>query len=193
MLSDQDIERFLNRSVDPLVIDPIADRSVQIQPASVDLRLSRHFQFYRISSTPYIDSRSADTVKDCWESVTLKQDVPLVIHPGEFVLGSTVERIELPADLSARVEGRSSFGRLAVIVHATAGFIDPGFCGEITLEIANLGRIPVVLHPGDRVCQICFFQLSSPARRPYGPERSSKYQHQVGAQPSRIGRDQRTS
>src|SRR6478735_3217561 len=120
------------------------------------------------------------------EGVTVPAGGGFVFDPGEFVLGSTVERVAIPHDLVARVDGRSSVGRLAIVVHATAGFIDPGFEGEITLELSNIGRIPVRLYPGMRIAQIVFQTMTSPAERPYGAARGSKYQGQSGPQASRI-------
>jgi dCTP deaminase len=112
-----------------------------------------------------------------------------ILHPGDFVLGTTTERVEIPPDLIAHVQGRSSLGRLAVVVHATAGIVDPGYEGQITLELSNLGTAPVALSPGMRVSQLIFTELSSPAERPYGSDRDSKYQGQSGPQASRIGSD----
>ena len=113
---------------------------------------------------------------------------PFVLHPGEFALGSTMEKVSIPPDLVARLEGRSSIGRIAVVVHATAGFVDPGFEGQITLELSNLGRCAVKLYPGMRISQIVFHQMTSAAERPYGPARGSKYHGQQGPIPSRIAR-----
>ncbi len=123
------------------------------------------------------------------ETVVVEEGEAFVLHPGEFVLGATRERVAVPPDLVARVEGRSSIGRLAVVVHATAGFIDPGFDGRITLELSNLGRLPVKLYPGMRISQVVFHTMTSPAERPCGPGRGSKYQGQSGPVASRIADD----
>ncbi|MFB6185717.1 MAG: dCTP deaminase, partial [Halobacteriaceae archaeon] len=112
-----------------------------------------------------------------------------ILHPGDFVLGTTIEEVKIPPDLIAHVEGRSSLGRLAIVVHATAGLADPGYEGQITLELSNLGSAPVSLTPGMRISQLTFTELSSPAQRPYGPDRGSKYQGQEGPQPSKIQSD----
>lgn len=190
ILSDADIKkRLLEKSI---VIDPITDMDQQIQPASVDLRLADTFVVYRLPDQPCIDPQDPDTVNQFTDTVKVKPGNAFILHPGEFALGSTVERVKVPADLVARVEGRSSIGRLAVVVHATAGFIDPGFDGRITLELSNLGRVAVKLYPGMRISQIVFHTMQSPAERPYGPERGSKYWGQEGAVASKIGSDFKT-
>lgn len=186
ILSDRDIRERLARG--DLVVDPLEDPDVQVQPASIDLRLSNEFLVFRNPHVPYIDPRGPP--QDLTEPLTVPEGGALVLHPGEFVLGSTLERVRIPPDLVARVEGRSSMGRLAVVVHATAGFIDPGFEGRITLELSNLGRVAVALHPGMRISQIVLHEMRSPAQRPYGsPGRGSKYQGQSGPVASRIRDD----
>jgi dCTP deaminase len=188
ILSDRDLRRRLFETRD-LVVRPLDDPDVQIQPASIDLRLGSEFLTFRSARVPFIDPASHAGVGEYTERIALKEGEPFLIHPGEFALGSTVEWIELPDDLVARVEGRSSLGRLAVVVHATAGFIDPGFRGCITLELSNLGRVPVALRPGMRICQIAVYEMSSPADRPYGAARGSKYQGQTGPTASRVHED----
>jgi dCTP deaminase len=187
ILSDHDILARI-RSGDVL-IDPLDDPDLQVQPASVDLRLASTFVTYRLPHVPCIDARDPRSVEDYTETVEIAPGEGFVLQPGEFALGSTFERVRIPPDLVARVEGRSSIGRLAVVVHATAGFIDPGFEGRITLELSNLGRCAVKLYPGMRISQVVFHTMMSPADRPYGPARGSKYQGQTGPVPSRIGRD----
>lgn len=186
ILSDRDILARLAKG--DLVVDPLDDPAVQVQPASVDLRLGDEFLVFRHTSIPFIDP--ALEAKDSYtEPVRVARDGTFILHPGEFALGTTHERVQIPPDLVARVDGRSSLGRLAVVVHSTAGFIDPGFRGRITLELSNLGRIPVALRPMMRVCQLSFETMTSPAERPYGAARGSKYQDQTGPVASRIGRD----
>lgn len=187
ILSDRDLRARLEAG--DIVIDPLEDPELQIQPASVDLRLSSTFVVYRLPHVPCIDARDPSSVEDYTEVVEIEPGEGFVLQPGEFALGSTAEWVEVPADLVARVEGRSSIGRLAVVVHATAGFIDPGFQGRITLELSNLGRCAVKLYPGMRISQVVFHTMVSPAERPYGPARGSKYQGQQGPVASRIGRD----
>ena len=162
ILSDSDIK---NRLETDLLIDPLDDPDEQIQPASVDLTLSHAF---------VQDGKEYGT--DDW-----------TLTPGEFVLGSTVETVGIPVDLVATVEGRSSWGRKGLTIHSTAGFVDPGFVGQITLEVSNEGNKPITIEAGDRICQIVFQTLQTPSERPYGHEdRSSKYQEQSGPVESRI-------
>ena len=187
ILSDRDIRSRLERG--DLQIAPLQDRELQIQPASVDLRLGNEFIVYKPGQIACLDPRDPATLTAATETVAVAADSAFILHPGEFALGSTVERVAIPRDLVARVDGRSSVGRLAVVVHATAGFIDPGFAGQITLELSNLGRIPVRLYPGMRIAQIVLHQLTSAAERPYGSERGSRYQEQIGPQASRLRLD----
>ncbi len=189
ILSDRDIQARLNKG--DLHIDPSPDMAVQLQPASVDLRLGHNFVVYRLPHVPCIDPRDPNSVSHYTEDVNIPEGQAFVLQPGEFALGSTMERVRIPADLVARVEGRSSIGRLAIVVHATAGFIDPGFEGQITLELGNLGRCAVKLYPGMRISQIVFHTMLNPAERPYGADRNSKYQGQQGPVASRINRDMR--
>ena len=205
ILSDGDIRRRLEAG--DLVIEPLDDPELQIQPASVDIRLGREFlEFERTN----ISSIHPDNADEAEQYVTATHVPPedqvsiegfdggrdsarvndeFILHPGDFVLGTSVERVEIPDDLIAHVEGRSSLGRLAIIVHATAGIVDPGFRGKITLELSNLGSAPVALKPGMRISQLTFTELKTPAERPYGAERGSKYQDQAGPQASRIQGD----
>jgi dCTP deaminase len=185
ILSDRDLRERLSRG--DLVVEPLEDPELQIQPASIDLRLDKTFVAFRASRLPCIDPRNIPP--DVTERIEVAEGESFVLHPGDFVLGSTIERVRIPPDLVARVEGRSSLGRLAIVVHATAGFIDPGFEGQITLELSNLGRTGVKLYPGMRISQIVLHQMKSPAERPYGAARGSKYQGQSGPVVSRISHD----
>ncbi len=187
ILSDRDILARLETG--DLRIDPISDVERQVQPASVDLRLGTEFLEFQRANISCIHPDRADEVEEYVESTNVPEGEEFVLHPGDFVLGSTKERVAVPDDLVAHVEGRSSLGRLAVVIHATAGLADPGFEGHVTLELSNLGTAPVALTPGMRISQITFTELSSPAERPYGAERGSKYQGQSGPQASRIGSD----
>jgi dCTP deaminase len=187
ILSDADIRRRLADG--DLAIEPLADPKLQIQPASVDLRLGREFLEFQHANIPCIHFDSEREIAEYVDEVVVDEGDEYVLHPGDFVLGTTVERVEIPADLIAHVEGRSSLGRLAIVVHATAGLCDPGYQGQITLELSNLGTAPVALSPGMRVSQLTFTELASPAERPYGAERGSKYQDQEGPQASRIQGD----
>lgn len=187
ILSDRDLRaRLRDQSIG---VDPLEDPDLQIQPASIDLRLGNTFVAYKLPHVPCIDPRDPKSVSGYTETFHIPNGEAFVLHPGEFALGSTIERVRVPPDLVARVEGRSSIGRLAIVVHATAGFIDPGFEGEITLELSNLGRCAVKLYPGMRISQVVFHTMTSPAERPYGPARGSKYQGQGGPVASRIAKD----
>jgi len=163
-------------------IDPW-DREL-VQPASVDLRLGSSFRVFHNHRTSAIDLRDPPT--NLTEQITVQDGEAFVIHPGEFCLGATLEYVELPDDIVARIEGKSSLGRLGLIVHATAGFCDPGWKGTLTLELNNLTRVPIKLYPALAIAQLSFMALDAPARRPYGL--GSHYQGQVEATESRYGR-----
>ena len=188
ILSDADICRRLADG--ELVVEPLADPELQVQPASIDLRLGREFLEFQRTNISCIHPDSEREVDEYVEESHVEAGEDFVLHPGDFVLGTTKERVEIPPDLIAHVEGRSSLGRLAVVVHATAGLADPGYQGQITLELSNLGTAPVALTPGMRISQLTFTELKSPAERPYGAERGSKYQGQSGPQASRIQSDE---
>jgi dCTP deaminase len=184
VLSDRTIREELASG--RIVIEPFDEGA--LQPASVDLRLNSSFRLFRVTSRPYIDVR--EPVDDLTELVEIAPDEPFVIQPGTFFLGSTVETISLPDDIVARVDGKSSLGRLGLLVHATAGYVDPGWRGRLTLELSNQSQMPIALYYGMRVAQISFLRLSSPVDRPYGsPELGSKYQGQTGPTASRISRE----
>ena len=189
ILSDRDIRRRLEEG--GLVVEPLSDPELQIQPASIDLRLGNEFLEFERSNIPCIHPESEEETEEYTRRRVVESGDEYVLHPGDFVLGTTYETVEIPDDLVARVEGRSSLGRLAVVVHATAGFVDPGYRGQITLELSNLGTAPVALRPEEmRISQIVLTELSSPAETPYGDERGSKYQDQDGPTASRIGNDE---
>jgi dCTP deaminase len=181
ILSDRSIKEQIASG--RLVIEPFDPGLVQ--PSSVDLRLDRTFLVFRNTRKAYLDVR--EPVDDLMERIELEDEEPLVLHPTEFILGSTVERVTIPADLVGRLEGRSSVGRLGVVIHSTAGYLDPGFSGQITLEIANLANIPVRLYPGMRIAQVSFSQMTTAAETPYGQRGlGSKYQGQGSPTPSRL-------
>ncbi len=187
ILSDTDLLERLQQG--DLVVDPIDDLDTQVQPASIDMRLGSEFLEFQRTNIPCIHPNRADEVDEYVRETYVDEGDEFILHPGDFVLGTTKERVEIPPDLVATVEGRSSLGRLAVVVHATAGFVDPGYRGQITLELSNLGAAPVALSPGMRVSQLVFTELRSPSTRPYGAERGSKYQDQVGPRASKIQDD----
>ena len=182
VLSDGTIRRLVEDG--RIKIDPWDETLVQ--PASVDLRLGDSFRVFHNHRASAIDLR--DPPQHLTEEVKVTGDEPFVIHPGEFALGRTLEWVELPDDIVARIEGKSSLGRLGLIVHATAGFCDPGWKGTLTLELANLTRVPIRLYHGLAIAQLSFMALDAPAERPYGHEElGSHYQGQVGATASRYG------
>ena len=186
ILSDTTILRRLTSAEVTLAIDTIKDKNVQIQPASVDLRLAAYFIRVRKTHGGVIDLLKPEQEVD-----RVTADGSFIIEPGEFVLGATQERVRMPNDLVGRVDGRSSLGRLGLVVHVTAGFIDQGFAGRITLELMNFNPNPLRLHVGMRICQISFHTLSEEVTRPYGPERGSKYvgAYAEGVTASRLGED----
>jgi dCTP deaminase len=188
ILSDQDIKKHLSEG--KIVIDPLEDPDRQIQPSSVDLRIGSEFKGFRIIRKPCIDPLDPSDLESYMESFHIEKGKPFIIHPGEFALATTHETVQLPDDLVARVEGRSSMGRLGITMHVTAGYIDPGFRGKITLEISNIGKMPVALYGGQRVCQIVFETMTTPSKRPYGhPDRDSKYMNQEKPVTSKIKQD----
>ncbi|MDL2246460.1 dCTP deaminase [Methanobrevibacter sp. OttesenSCG-928-K11] len=187
ILSDKDIKKYLDDK--KIIIDPLEDEK-QIQPSSVDLRIGKEFKVFKVIRKPYIDPLDEEDVASYMESSTVEDGKAFIIHPNEFALATTEEYIKVPDDLVARVEGRSSMGRLGVTMHVTAGYIDPGFEGKITLEISNIGAMPVALYPGQRVCQVVFETMTSPSEKPYGhPDRNSKYMGQKRPESSRIKQD----
>ncbi|HET8607928.1 MAG TPA: dCTP deaminase [Gaiellaceae bacterium] len=179
VLADRTIRRLLEEG--RIEIDPY-DASL-LQPSSVDVRVDRLFRVFRNNRASYIDVK---VEQDLTELVEVAEDEPFILHPGEFVLGSTLERVRLPDDLVARLEGKSSLGRLGLLIHSTAGFIDPGWNGHVTLELSNVANLPITIYHGMKIGQISFMALSEPAEQPYGSgELGSKYQGQRGPTPSR--------
>jgi dCTP deaminase len=180
LLSDRDILAELEQG--RVVLDPY-DRDL-LQPSSFDVRLDRYFRLFDNHKYAVIDP--AEHQPELTRLVETRDDDAFILHPGEFVLGSTFESVTLPDDIAARLEGKSSLGRLGLLTHSTAGFVDPGFTGHITLELSNVATLPIKLWPGMKIGQLCFFRLSSPAMRPYGSgEYSSRYQGQRGPTASR--------
>lgn len=176
ILSDKDIKTKLENK--QIVVDPMPDLAEALGTVSIDLRLGNEFRVYRTTSRPYIDINDPKTSDGLTETITKDDTEAFVIHPREFVLGSTLERIELPADLAGRLEGKSSLGRLGIVIHSTAGKVDPGFKGNLVLEITNIGTLPIMLYPGMRVCQLLFEQLSSPTTKSYSERNNAKYKNQ---------------
>jgi len=164
-----------------IVIDPYDEAFVQ--PSSVDLRVDRFFRVFENHRYAQIDPKQAQ--EDLTVLVETTVDEPFMLHPGEFVLGSTLERVVLADDIVARLEGKSSLGRLGLMIHSTAGFVDPGFDGYLTLELSNVAKLPIAIYPGMKIGQISFYELTTPADHPYGGS-GSKYQGQRGPTPSKI-------
>jgi dCTP deaminase len=188
ILSDKDIKNYLISK--KIVIEPLIDVEKQIQPSSVDLRIGNEFKTFKIIRKPFIDPKDSTDISSYMGSVYIPDEESFIIHPNEFALATTYETVKVPNDLVARVEGRSSMGRLGITMHVTAGYIDPGFEGKITLEISNIGKMPVALYPSQRVCQIVFETMTSPSEKPYGhTDRDSKYMGQVRPESSRIKLD----
>ena len=179
-MSDRDIRAQLEAGrigLEPLNLE-------LIQPSSIDVRLDRFFRLFHNHKYAFIDPREDQA--DLTHMVEVASDEAFILHPGEFVLGSTFELVTLPDDIAARLEGKSSLGRLGLLTHSTAGFVDPGFSGHVTLELANVSNLPIKLWPGMKVGQLCFFKLSSPAETPYGSAKYlNRYQGQRGPTASR--------
>lgn len=182
-LSDADIQREIEAG--RIDVTPLSDPAVQIQPAGVDIRLENEFLEFteEMKESGCIDPTS-EGARDAMDSVVLDDEETYVVEPGDFVLGSTVESVSLSDEFVSFVNGRSTLGRLGIMIHATAGLVDPGWDGQVTLEISNVGGVDIELTPGMRIGQLTFHRLETPADRPYGVERGSKYQGQSGVQPA---------
>jgi dCTP deaminase len=181
ILSDVDIRKEIESG--RIVIDPFDPAA--IQPSSIDLHVDDRFRVFANSRYPYIDVKKE--MPGLTEVVEVADPDPFILHPGEFVLGSTLERVAIPDDMVARLEGKSSLGRLGLLIHSTAGYVDPGWDGFLTLELSNVANLPITIYPAMKIGQISFFRLSTPAERPYGStETRSKYQGQRGPTASRF-------
>ena len=179
VLSDRTIARLLQEG--RIEIDPYD--AALLQPSSVDVRVDRYFRVFRNNLYPFIDVKQAQ--EDLTELVEVDGE-PFILHPGEFVLGSTLERVRLPEDIVGRLDGKSSLGRLGLLIHSTAGFIDPGWDGHVTLELSNVANLPITIYHGMKIGQISFMQMTEPASTPYGSEAiGSKYKGQRGPTASR--------
>lgn len=203
ILSDRDIKAEIESGRVKIAPDPakmilqgntdniwVSDTSdYHIHASSMDLHLGNTFKLYEHSKYAILDPKNPDTFAQNMRTITIDNDEPFIVQPGEFILGVTREVISIPDDLVVRVEGRSSLGRLGIIVHSTAGFVDPGFEGTITLEISNLNRLPVALYANMRVCQIAFEKMTSKADTPYHKKANSKYQGQILPEESRLAKD----
>lgn len=189
ILSDRDIRKKMAEG--GIVIESADNlHKTNINASSLDLRLGQYFKIYNHSQQAILDPLKKESIEGATKLIEITEPgEPFIVQPGEFVLGVTMEKVKIADDLVARVEGRSSLGRLGIIIHSTAGFIDAGFEGTITLEITNINRMPVALYPGMRVCQLAFELMTSAADVPYSKKKTSKYQGQNLPQESRIGLD----
>jgi len=185
ILPDHEIKRLLKEG--SLKIEPIEDPEVQIRSAGVDLRLGNEFRVFKITGTPYIDTKKENL--GYTQNIVLEDSKPFVIHPGEFVLASVKEYIRMPPDLMGSVDGKSSLGRLGIAIHATSASINPGWEGMFVLEITNMGRMPVALYPGMRIAKLVLHKLSSECERPYGKRDDTKYNREDSISESRIHKE----
>lgn len=188
VLSDRDLNKALQDN--KIIIKPFPDLKIQLGSCSVDLRLGNIFRVFDHSKYPYIDPFK-NGAGDFTKEIKIKNKEPFIIQPRDFVLATTVEYIEVPEDLTGRLEGRSSIGRLGVVIHSTASSIECGFRGHITLELANMGIMPVALYPGMRICALSFEELSSSAQIPYYKKKGAKYIGQQGPDESKIGEEKK--
>ncbi len=184
IFSDRTIKKAIGTG--RITIDPYEEEMVQ--PSSIDIRCDENFRVFENHRYALIDPKTSQA--NLTTSVTATEDHPFILHPGEFVLGSTLEAVGLPDDVVARLEGKSSLGRLGLLIHSTAGFIDPGFAGQVTLELSNVANLPIAIYPRMKIGQISFYEMTTPAEFPYGsPELGSKYQGQSGPTPSQMHKD----
>jgi dCTP deaminase len=183
VLSDRDLKKALKDG--KIKITPEPDLGIQLGSCSIDLRLGNTFRIFESGVHGVIDPQK-NAGHEFTKEITVEEETAFIIQPGDFVLATTVEKLEVPDDLLGRLEGRSSIGRLGIIIHSTAASVDPGMRGHITLELANMGKLPVALYPNMRICSISFEQLTSPAEVPYYKKKSAKYLGQVGPGESKI-------
>ncbi len=187
VLSDRDIKAYIKEK--KIVITPTPDYKTQLGTCSLDLRLGNKFRVFDHSKNPYLDPTKKDYTNEITSEVKVKEGDAFIMQPGDFVLAVTMERVKIPHDLLGRLEGRSSLGRLGIVVHSTASIFDAGWDGQCVLELGNLGRMPVALYPGMRICAMAFEQLSSPAEVPYVNRKESKYKFQTGPTESKYSQD----
>ena len=192
ILSDKDLKEIIKEE-NAVYVDegPELDEDLQIGPSSIDLRLGYDFTFPQTRKMKALDTKDMDGFSRKQEVMTAGPEEGVVIHPGEFVLGTTLETVNIPDNMVARIEGRSSYARLGLIPHAAGGFVDAGFEGQITLEIQNLGNVPITIYPEDRICQMAVETMTSKAERPYGDKTDSKYMKQEGATEARLDKEKR--
>lgn len=188
VLSDQDI--IVSLKTKRIIVTPKPDLTTQLGSCSLDLRLGKRFRIFNHSRVPYIDPNNPKMGDDMMSEIRVKDGEPFILQPGDFVLATTMETVTIPHDLLARLEGRSSLGRLGIVVHSTASVFDPGWHGVCVLELGNLGRMPVALYPGMRICALTFEELKSPSKRPYNKKLGAKYVKQSAPIASKISEDE---
>jgi len=189
VLSDRDIKKYLDGG--RIKIYPRPDLDAQLGSCSVDLRLGNSFRIFEHSRYPYIDPYGKTNSSDITKVINIPKGKSFILAPGDFVLATTIESFQLPDDLLARLEGRSSLGRLGIVVHSTASVFEPGWRGKVVMELGNLGKMPVALYPGMRVCALTFETLSSPSQVPYHKKKSAKYLDQKSPEPSKIAEERK--
>lgn len=187
VLSDRDIEKSLEDG--RIVVTPKLDKATQLGSCSIDFRLGYTFRIFAHTKYPYIDPQDSKLMDEIMQEVTVPEGETFIMRPGEFVLATTIEHLTLPDNLLGRIEGRSSLGRMGIIVHGTASVFDPGWAGIPVLELGNLGMMPVALRPGMRICSFTFEELSSPAKVPYNKKPTAKYANQSGPIASRFAEE----
>lgn len=187
ILSDRDIKKALKSK--RITITPMPDLTVALGSCSIDLRLGKKFRVFNHSKIPFIDPANNKLSESMMSEIIIKDGEPFILQPGDFVLAVTLESFALPDDLLARLEGRSSLGRLGIVVHSTASIFDPGWNGVVVMELGNMGRMPVALYSGMRICALTFEELTGPSDQPYTQKKSAKYIHQNSPLASRISRE----
>lgn len=187
ILSDGDIRKYLKSG--KIKISPLPDLEVALGSCSIDLRLGNDFLVFEHSRYPYIDPLNPKSSMDVTRDIKVKDKEAFILHPGDFVLATTIESFELPDNIVCRLEGRSSLGRLGIVVHSTASIFEPGFSGKAVMELGNMGRMPVALYSGMRVCALTFELLTNPAEIPYNKKKGAKYMGQTTAMPSKIAEE----
>lgn len=192
ILSDKDLKQIIEEKNAVYVNDgPELDKDLQIGPSSIDLRLGYDFGYLETRRVNSLDTKNMEDIEKLQKKMEADPQRGVVVHPGEFIIGTTLETVKIPENLVARIEGRSSYARLGLIPHAAGGFVDAGFEGQITLEIQNLGNVPITIYPEDRICQMAIETMTSQAENPYGEKEDSKYMHQEGATGARLDREKR--
>lgn len=189
VLSDRDIKKYLASG--KIKITPKPDLATQLGSCSVDLRLGTTFRVFEHSKFPYIDPYDKRFSQDVTKEVEVSKKEPFILQPGDFVLATTIESFTLPNDFLARLEGRSSLGRLGIVVHSTASIFEPGWKGKVVMELGNMGRIPVALYPGMRICALTFEQMTTPVDVPYCKKQGAKYINQKSPEPSKIAEEKK--